>query len=549
VRGSIVSDVVGAVSGNGDQAVAPIAGTHNGLAEQATDTGFGSIDKRCAPDRADVRQHLSVASLQALLQLRGVALLAAGRVSIVLAAIVSVRLMTTVLSPTDVGRYLILTTFSMWFSLTLVSPVGNYINRCFIGWVGRGQVWSKLLRYLNLLLLVCAAATGASFVAYRTGVLGISIGVGGLILVVVGLLAFLTINTTLVGLLNLLGHRNLYVLYTSATAWFAVAFSVAFTLGIQRSAELWIAGQVVAWALVGVMGYLSLRRRIAGATPATPSESSGGAGLWAFAWPLVISTSLYWFQVQGYRIELEHWISVSAVGLLTTGILLGANPVATIDTLLGEYLRPQYYRDVACEDREMQEAAWARLASSFLTSLIPIAVLTGSAGSFLAVLLVAPAFQSVAALISWGVLIELLRAVNSLYVLAAHTRFKTRTTLAPALVGAALVLVSIVPLTRWNLYIGSGLALSIAMLGSTVYLALSLRNTFTARLPYRSIVKAICCSAPIALGLIGAQATIQHPSPLQAVAVLIVASLATLVALIVLGQMPRPAVAQAPGLR
>ncbi len=59
--------------------------------------------------------------------------------------------------------------------------------------------------------------------------------------------------------------------------------------------------------------------------------------LWTFAWPLVISTSLYWFQVQGYRIELEHWISASSVGLLTTGLLLGANPVATIDTLLSEY--------------------------------------------------------------------------------------------------------------------------------------------------------------------------------------------------------------------
>lgn len=508
--------------------VASVTTTNVGSDTRVPSDSPESADLRHGAKQLDEYKHWFIASMLTLLHLRSLGLLAVGRLSIVLAAGISVRLMTTVLSPTEIGRYSILTAFSMWFSLTLVSPAGNYINRCFMGWVGNGQVWKQLFRYLNLLLLICAATACASYVAYRTGLLGISIDAGRLILIVVGILAFLTINMLLVGLLNMLGRPSLYVLYTSITVWLGLGLSAAFTLGLQRDAECWIAGQIAAWAIVSIIGYISLRRAVRAATSPVSTESNHGNGLWAFAWPLVISTSLYWFQVQGYRIELEHWINVSAVGLLTTGLLLGANPVATIDTLLGEYLRPQYYRDIACEDREAQEAAWTSLAGSFLTSLIPIAMLVGSAGSFLAVLLVAPSFRSVATLISWGVFIELLRVVNSLYVLAAHTRFKTRTTLAPALVGAALVLITIIPFTRWNLYIGAGLALSTGMLGSTVYLALSLRHTFRARLPYRDMVKATCYGAPVALSLIAAQVSVQHPSMLQAIAVLAAASLATL---------------------
>jgi O-antigen/teichoic acid export membrane protein len=345
---------------------------------------------------------------------------------------------------------------------------------------------------------------------------------------IVGVLVFLTVNTTIVTALNLLGRRILYVIYSGATSWIGLAFSALLTLGINRNAELWITGQIAGWMIISGMGIVRLRQSVATISTQSRDESSISQGLWAFAWPLVISTSLYWFQVQGYRIELDHAVSISAVGLLTIGLLLGANPVTIIDTLLGDYLRPQYYAAIAGNNQSVQETAWSTMAVAFLSSLIPVTVLVGFSGRFLAVLLVGPSFKSISGLIVWGVLIEFLRAVYSLYVLAAHTRFQTRTMLRPAIVGAAVVLLSIVPLAHWNLYIGTGLSLVLSMAGSTAYLALNLRTVFKARIPWPKVIKALACSSPIGVGLLGAQSLIKQPSSSQAIAVLALACLVTL---------------------
>lgn len=459
---------------------------------------------------------------------QGLVLLAVGRVSIVLAAIASVRAMTTLLSPAEVGHYSVVTTFAMWFSLTLVSPSGNYINRRLMDWVYAGVIWRELRKYLLLLLLTAVFTAAISYIGQQTTWLDTGETAMVLILCVVGILVFLTVNTMVIGFLNLLGRRNSYVLYTSATAWIGLVMSVVLTLRFGYGVELWIAGQVLGWALVAVPAFVCLRRTVAISQVVlrtTPAEQNG---LWAFVWPLIISTSLYWFQVQGYRIELEHWVSFSAVGLLMTGLVLGANPVTIIDTLLGEYLRPQYLQAISGNDRAMQEAAWSDMATTFLSILIPVAVFVGFSGPFITALLVGSAFQSVSGLVAWGVLLEFSRAVNSMYVAAAHTRYKTRVTLTPAIVGSAIVLISIVPLARWNLYNGTGLALVIGMSASTAYLALNLKPVFTTRISLPKLVQSLRRSGPVAIGLVAVQFVLRHPSQVQAVIVLTVFCIATL---------------------
>jgi len=479
---------------------------------------------------------VALARWQTLPQLKNIGFLAVGRLSIVLASVVSIRLMTTVLSPTEVGRYSVLLAFTMWFSLTLVSPAGNYINRRFLEWVGRAVLWYQLRRYAGLLVIIACCAAGTSYGVRNTGLLGLSIRGDVLILCVTGILIFLTANTILADFLNVLGHGGLYVLYASATAWLGLAVSVLLTHALAHTAESWIAGQIVGWTVLSVVGYFSLRRYVAEARVDVTAHSLYEQGLWSFAWPLVISTSLYWFQVQGYRIELEHWAGTAAVGVLTTGLLLGANPIATVETLLGEYFKPRYSQAITCSDKQTQEIAWREMAEKFLTLLIPTTVLVGFSGSFMAALLVGPSFRSVASLIAWGALVEFFRAVNSLYGLAAYTCFQTRTMLRPAIVGVVIVLVAIVPLSHWNLYMGTGAALAFAMVGSTVYLRMSLRHVFTMTIGWSCVIKAILYSAPTGLSLIVAHSVIAHPAPLQAAVVLSLAGALTLGAQVLLNR-------------
>jgi len=485
---------------------------------------------------AGTPQHWVVASLQALRQLRSIGLLAAGRLSIVLASVISVRLMTMVLSPGEVGRYSVLLAFATWFSLTLVSPAGNYINRRFLEWVGHAVVWPQLRRYMGLLLAIAFAAAGVSSVARNIGLLGLPIRGDVLILCVVGILVFLTANTMLADFLNVLGHRGLYVVYASATAWLGLVTSVLLTRVVAPTAELWIAGQVIGWMALSAVGYISLKRCVAKARIVVPTPPLHEQGLWAFVWPLIISTSFYWFQVQGYRIELEHWVGIASVGLLTTGLLLGATPITTVETLLGEYFRPRYFQAIACDDRRVQEVAWREMAEKSLMLLIPTTMLIGFSGSFLATLLVGPSFRSAASLVGWGALVEFLRAVNSLYGMAAYTRFQTRTMLRPSIVSVMIVLVVIGPLAHWDLYKGTGCALVLAMAASTIYLPLRLRHVFDVTIGRGDIIRAVIYSAPISISLFVAHVIIKHPALGQAVLVLGIAGVLTLGAQLLLNR-------------
>lgn len=458
-----------------------------------------------------------------------------GRASIVLSSIATVRVMTMLLSPEQVGKYSVLTTFSLWFSLTLVSPAGNFINRQFTQWLHLGTLWKEFHRYALLLIGIAAFASLVAFLAIQTRLLDLSTPPVAVALYVAGILVFLTVNSMLIGSLNLLGKRGLYAAYTGATAWLGLTLSAGLTLVFGRQAEPWIVGQIAGWAVVSVLAYYSLRHGVERATPDKSTESAKNEkgqtsiGLWAFAWPLVISTSLYWFQVQGYRLELQHFIGTTTIGLVTTGLLLGATPIATIDTLLGELLRPQYYRGIASGDRASQEAAWTEMATTFLTWLIPITLVVGASGVFLAAVLVGPAFQTVSGLVVWGVAAEFVRAIYSLYMLAAHARFQTKATLGSALLGATVVLLTIVPAAHWNVYMGTGLSLLLGMVVTTVLFTISLRASFTATLHPGVLFKATSWSGPIVLTLIVLQALIPHPSLPQAAGILAGASFATLI--------------------
>ena len=451
------------------------------------------------------------------------------------AAVVSIRLMTSLLSPAEVGRYTVVLALTGWFALTLISPIGNYFNRQLLWWVTTDAFWEACRRYLLLLLPIVLVSVAASLALEHAHIIDIGIQPRSYAAIIAGVLIFLTVNSMLIDFVNQLGSRIAYVLATSATLWLGLLASLILATHDHKTAESWIAGQVIGWALVGMVAVVLLRGIVRRAAARLERRVAVDQSLWAFAWPLVLSTSLYWFQIQGYRLVLVHWLDLAALGLLSTGLTLGTNPMAIVDTLLMEYLRPRYYQRIADGERLSQEAAWREVAGQVVGSLLPIAVFVGLSGPFLVVLLVGPRFHSVAGLVLWGAAFEYARAVNTLYVLAVHTSLRTRTTLKPNLVGALVTLVAIGPLTRWSVVNGPGLALTGGMWVATFLQGYSLRPYFTAAFPVRGFLRAGVASLPlIALAAI-IRVNVHRPDALQsllAVAGLGAATLATVVFLV-----------------
>jgi O-antigen/teichoic acid export membrane protein len=83
---------------------------------------------------------------------RDILLLTGGRLAQALLAIASLRLLTALLSPAQVGSVYLMLSFTSWFGLFLINPVGMFINRKIHGWHQK-KALLKRFRVFNLYVL------------------------------------------------------------------------------------------------------------------------------------------------------------------------------------------------------------------------------------------------------------------------------------------------------------------------------------------------------------------------------------------------------------
>ncbi|MBT9151296.1 MAG: hypothetical protein DDT40_01487 [candidate division WS2 bacterium] len=85
--------------------------------------------------------------LNSMKERRDLILIMVGRGLQIVTGLAGIRLMTSVLSPEEMGRYYILLSLITFFALFLVSPIGNYINRKTHEWHRSGTMQRNLYLY------------------------------------------------------------------------------------------------------------------------------------------------------------------------------------------------------------------------------------------------------------------------------------------------------------------------------------------------------------------------------------------------------------------
>jgi O-antigen/teichoic acid export membrane protein len=134
-----------------------------------------------------------------------------GRLASALIAIASMRIMTTLLPPTDYGIYALLAAFQLFCGLFLVNPVGQHINRHTHAWWDDGTLMSRLARYNYYIIGVSLFISLPVMVWWHKSQTNMGNGYVGYALmagVAVASIVYLgTWNSTLVPMLNLLGFR------------------------------------------------------------------------------------------------------------------------------------------------------------------------------------------------------------------------------------------------------------------------------------------------------------------------------------------------------
>lgn len=373
---------------------------------------------------------------------RDFVILTAGRVTQIVLSLVSVKVFTSMLEPSEVGKYYLIFTLISLFSQTLINPIGLFFNRHLHRWVNAGKILNYFfLLNLYLLLLSIVAILVITVLHIFVGV-GEGLDLGYLNISVMSILVFLTLNQTIIGSLNMLSHRISFVIFSVLTQVITLTLSVIFVKYINASAFAWISGQIVALVIISIAS-LFYFVKISNSTfdmaeSISSVQLSKVSNVMFFTMPLLISSLFIWLQYQSYRLIIEKFVSLEFLGFLGLGFAIASSIYAAVETLIHQLYLPVYYRNINTNDPAQRVAAWNKMAHLIFPIYLSAALLVSALSPFLMTIFASSTYAEAWPYVIFGVWIELFRSVTNTLSSVAHSEMQTRFLIKSYIGGAIL---------------------------------------------------------------------------------------------------------------
>jgi O-antigen/teichoic acid export membrane protein len=368
-----------------------------------------------------------------------------GRVVQFVATLVGVRVMTTLLPPTEYAHYAVLTALSAFFVFCCVSPVCTYVHREINRWVQQGVLlrpWFYTVGYVLLVALLTALVLRFYGEALHTLALQNAWAPW-----VVGLNVFsASVSHVFIVGLNVLGHVRAFAWLTMGLAVLSLLACALAVLYGGGTALMWLLGlalgQCVLSMCVVVYAWKAGLLKRADALFAPLPSTHVGAGLtavWTFAMPVAVSTLFIWLQTYGHRLVLEHSVSMVQLGLFAAGYGLAVQAMLAVELVLNTWFLPRFYQG-ADTPAQGRRTAWLQYAKSmWFPSVVGMAVVY-SAAQPIGHALLAPQYHSAVQYVQMGVVVEWLRIQVGVLGLYFHQYKRTKALVLPIGVGAVLAL-------------------------------------------------------------------------------------------------------------
>lgn len=348
---------------------------------------------------------------------------------------VSLKLMTTLLSPVQMGRVALVTTGIAFFALFLVNPVGMYINRRLHAWFESGYARGYMHLYALYLTAVGAFSALACLLASGAGFNLAGLEPEWIVVLVGGSLFFNTVIQTLIPSLNMLGRELSFTLLNVLTLSISLLFSFIFSHYFDASAEYWIAGALTGQMVFSCVAYLVFFRKYPAVSSIPRPTTSQAISALKFCWPIAITVGLQWLQMQGYRFVLAEKFGLAEFGLFAVGYSVAAALMSAGETILTTWFQPAFYRAINSNDVSVRNSAWSVYAGRMLpASMLGVSALI-AASDILPRLMLGAAYQNVGIFVIVAALAEWGRMLVGIFGLDAHRQMATRRLIFPNILG------------------------------------------------------------------------------------------------------------------
>lgn len=383
----------------------------------------------------------------------------------VFVSIISMRVMTTLLSPDAVGVVAIALSISVMFNLSLVNPIWMYILRKVHAWQRGGLLSRRILFAFSWYLLVVSVLAFLALVAANHFGWRIKNSDGWVFVTVALHFASFSVASTIPLLLNNLGKVSIAAGLNGGIAVASLAGCIFMIKLIGPTPSAWLFGLsagYVAISIVGLPQFIRIMREKAVGYQEDTSRNEDLKNSVRFAVPLAVSVLFSWGQLHGYRFIMADALGTFRLGIFFSGYALGAAVVSTVENVLIQYFQPMFYKRVSVAEPHATAAAWEEYSARVLPALFLCVAFVAGAAPFLSKVLLGPEFQSAAEFAVWGASVEALRAAFAVFSLSAHAQTRTRSLMsANALASATAGGLAFILIQYWA-EVGVGIALIIS---------------------------------------------------------------------------------------
>lgn len=452
-------------------------------------------------------------------------ILTVGQLFQVIIMFISVRIITSLLSPIQMGRFSIIYTIAALFFSLFVVPVGNYLQRKIIEWNLEGRVHYYTRQYIYYLFL--AGIFAVIIILILKNFINIVIDISNLwISIIIFSLIFLTyVNAFFYNSLNIFKKRLWFTLCSNLTLLLGLISSIFLVLLFSKTAEHWISGQILGQILTifisSILFFKIINKPSKKETYKYPSHISLASDLFRFAWPISITSIVVWLQTQSYRFLLRGISGIEVLGFFIVGFNLSIQLIGQFEFLFCNFYDPIFYNEIANSDNQKKAEAWNKYAKAFFPAIILVSLFICAGSKFIAKIFVAPNFQRISTeTMVWGGVTALLLSSVSNYKIIGIAKLEMKSLLFPYVLGTFVALAGITILCRWNPYTGAGLSLSLGAFSTLVYLMVKMHKVLPVNFPKARVILSIIYSLPMIIVFFIFRKIMPYPRISQSILVL-----------------------------
>jgi len=429
-----------------------------------------------------------------------------GRVFQIVLALVSVRIYTNILSTVEVGNLYLINSIVGLFALTMINPVGMYINRKLHKWADDKTVINYFFIFNFYLIFLSVLSLLLVYVLNKSFGVGSGIDLKLLSLFIMLNVYFNTWNQTIIPSLNMLNHRRSFVAFTLLTLTLGLVFSVILVKAINLSAVLWLSGQLIAQVVMTLGAFVYFKKVTKAAFDFDFTKSlvtRGNLGYLAtFAIPLGITTFFMWIQNQSYRMIIEKYIGLEFLGMIGVGMGVAASIAGTVESLAQQVYYPVYYSEINTPDPVKRALAWNKMAQLTIPVYVSLTLLVSCLAPYLVKILVNEKFSQAYIFVIYGSWVEMFRMTTNILSGVAHSELHTKSLIKAYFVGGLVACLGVFYGSKANSYQQIIPTILVVSGFATMFIMyMDMKNLMRIKIAFGRIGKSIIYAVPFTIAI------------------------------------------------